>query len=233
SYQKTDHYMNKILSERSGDMPMNTKSIEKSFKLKVTKDINSSNILSAGFDMNLFNLDDWWSPVSGSMMMSPNIYQSINDGKRNRFALYIENETFWTRKLSSIVGLRGELVKMETGNVTGYNSTNNLPADAGDFNSKDKKKSDENIDATAVSKYQYNDNLDLELGIARKNRSPNMYERYAWAGSVTDPASSGPTRMDMRMINWFGDGNGYVGNLALKPETAHTISASAKMHDQS
>jgi iron complex outermembrane receptor protein len=29
------------------------------------------------------------------------------------------------------------------------------------------------------------------------------------------------------MIGWFGDGNYYVGNVSLKPETAHTVSATA------
>jgi iron complex outermembrane receptor protein len=33
------------------------------------------------------------------------------------------------------------------------------------------------------------------------------------------------------MVNWFGDGNYYVGNLDLKPEVAHTVSVSAGWHD--
>jgi iron complex outermembrane receptor protein len=36
--------------------------------------------------------------------------------------------------------------------------------------------------------------------------------------------------MAMRMVNWAGDGNGYVGNLNLKPEVAHTLSATADWH---
>ena len=35
----------------------------------------------------------------------------------------------------------------------------------------------------------------------------------------------------MRMINLAGDGNGYVGNMDLKPETANTLSATADWHD--
>ncbi len=34
------------------------------------------------------------------------------------------------------------------------------------------------------------------------------------------------------MIGWFGDGNYYVGNVALKPETANTVSATARWHDR-
>ena len=37
--------------------------------------------------------------------------------------------------------------------------------------------------------------------------------------------------MAMAMIGWFGDGNGYVGNIDLKPEIAHTLSATADWHD--
>jgi iron complex outermembrane receptor protein len=37
--------------------------------------------------------------------------------------------------------------------------------------------------------------------------------------------------MDMRMVNWFGDGNGYVGNLNLDPEVANSISATLSLHD--
>jgi iron complex outermembrane receptor protein len=37
--------------------------------------------------------------------------------------------------------------------------------------------------------------------------------------------------MAMRMVNWAGDGNGYVGNLDLKPETARTVGAVADWHD--
>ena len=33
------------------------------------------------------------------------------------------------------------------------------------------------------------------------------------------------------MINWFGDGNAYVGNVNLKPEVAHTVSGTASWHD--
>ncbi|HEY0218683.1 MAG TPA: TonB-dependent receptor, partial [Afipia sp.] len=56
---------------------------------------------------------------------------------------------------------------------------------------------------------------------ARKTRSPNLYERYAW--------STG--QMASTMIGWFGDGNGYVGNIDLKPEKAHTVTFTAGWHD--
>jgi iron complex outermembrane receptor protein len=36
--------------------------------------------------------------------------------------------------------------------------------------------------------------------------------------------------MASQMIGWFGDGNGYVGDIDLKPEVAHTVSATADWH---
>ncbi len=60
-----------------------------------------------------------------------------------------------------------------------------------------------------------------ELGAARKTRSPNLYERFAWSRGA----------MAMYMNNWVGDGNGYVGDINLKPEVAHTVSATANWHD--
>ena len=40
-----------------------------------------------------------------------------------------------------------------------------------------------------------------------------------------------PIRWPRTMIGWFGDGNGYVGNLNLKPETAHTIALTGQWSD--
>jgi iron complex outermembrane receptor protein len=37
--------------------------------------------------------------------------------------------------------------------------------------------------------------------------------------------------MDMAMNGWFGDGNGYKGNINLKEETAHNVSFTAAFHE--
>ena len=71
-----------------------------------------------------------------------------------------------------------------------------------------------------MARYEPNPSAAYELGYARKTRSPNLYERYAWS---TNMMASG-------MIGWFGDGNYYVGNVGLKPETANTVSGTASWH---
>jgi iron complex outermembrane receptor protein len=61
---------------------------------------------------------------------------------------------------------------------------------------------------------------DVEFGLARKVRSPNLYERYTWS----------TWGMAALMNNFVGDGNGYVGNMDLKPEKAYTASFTFDWH---
>src|SRR5690606_29202829 len=78
-------------------------------------------------------------------------------------------------------------------------------AEATAFNARDRQHSDDNIDLTALARYTPDPDVTLEAGIARKVRSPNLYERYAWSTSG----------MSMLMVNLAGDGNGYVGTIDL------------------
>lgn len=232
-YQHTNHYMNMISSQRAGSMPMYTRSDQMGYNVKASIPLTSQHTLNVGSDFDRYRLDDWWPAVAGSMMMGPGTYESVNGGKRDRLGLFIEANSEWSNSFTTNLGLRTDIVSMDTGNVRGYNGSNNLPADADAFNSRDHSKKDHNYDATLLGTYKVSSVLDIELGIARKTRSPNLYERYAWAGSVTDPSTSMSAAMDMMMINWFGDGNGYVGDINLKPEVAQTISTSFIFHDQS
>lgn len=237
--QDTDHYMNKIISERATltqpnpNMPMYTEAQESGINLKATLPLSSTQTLKFGADYDRYRLNDWWpaDTVNNMPGMSPGTFLNINNGERDRIGLFAEAVSQWSDKLSSVIGIRTDIVTMDTGDVVGYNSTNNDPADATYFNAQDHKKYDNNFDATATTKYEYNNMTDIELGFARKTRSPNMYERYAWAGSKPGITLTNPIKMDMRMINWFGDANGYTGNLDLKPEVANTISATISLHD--
>lgn len=237
-HQHTNHYMNKISSERAGSMPMVTRSNESGYNLKFFTDFSRDHLLSFGSDFNRYRLNDYWPPLPGvTDIMGPGTFQSINDGERDRFGLFVENDSQWSSTFSTNLGVRTDLVRMNTGDVRGYNETDNLPADANRFNGVAHRKTDQNLDMTLTSKTLINPKFDVEFGLGRKTRSPNLYERYAWAGSVTDPTdpsdmSSMGAAMDMLMINWFGDGNGYVGNLDLKPEVAHKVSSSFVLHDE-
>ena len=88
------------------------------------------------------------------------------------------------------------------------------------FNNRDRARTDDNWDVTLLARYTPDPGIDVEFGFARKVRSPSLYERYTWM-------SRG---MEMLMINWFGDGNGYVGDPDLEPEQAHTVSVTLDWH---
>jgi len=229
--QDTDHYMNKILSERTGDMPMYTEAVESGLNVKATLPYSQTQTFKFGADYNRYRLNDWWPSPTGVLGgMGPDTFWNINGGERDRIGIFTEAVSQWSEKLSSVIGIRYDRVMMNTGDVVGYNGVTNDPVDANAFNLLDHKKTDNNIDLTATTKYEYSQTADLELGFARKTRSPNIYERYSWAGGYGGVGM--PIRMDMAMINWFGDGNGYVGNLNLKPEVANTISTTISLHDE-
>ncbi len=234
--QNTAHYMNKILTERTGNMPMNTESKETGYNLRMSLPVSDVHTLKFGSDGDFFKLNDWWPPDTVNHMggMNPNTFININDGKRDRIGFYLEDDAQWTKRFSTNIGVRTDIVKMNTGDVVGYNSnvngTANDPVDAAAFNAKDHKKEFKNYDLTLMGKYEYSDMGEIEAGFARKTRSPDLYELYTWAGGY-GATINGPIAMDMAMINTFGDGAGYVGNLDLKPEVANTFSATWLLHD--
>jgi len=122
----------------------------------------------------------------------------------------------------TLAGLRFEQVKMNAGNAAGYNPAGmgNQARDANTFNALDHQKTDHNLDLTALARYTANANYDIEFGFAHKVRSPNVYERYTWS----------TWSMAALMNNFVGDGNGYLGDVNLKPEKANTVSATFDWH---
>ena len=214
------HTMGFIAPDKVSDMPMDTKGLDGGYAVKATLALSGHDLLRIGNELAVNRLDDWWSPVAGSMMMSPNTFININGGTRDRVGTFVEWERHWDRQWTSIVGLRNDVVWTNTGNVRGYNDMD-YGADVAAFNAVNHARTDVHVDGSALLRYEPNDVSQYEFGFARKTRSPNLYERYAWSTNA----------MAMQMIGWFGDGNGYVGNLDLKPEKAHTVSFTAGWHD--
>jgi len=228
-YQDVRHYMN-FLADKGGStpstgMPMYTKGQDFGYKLKATVDASEDDTVRIGNEFHGQSESDWWPPV-GSMagMMCCNTFQNINGGKRDDLGTYAEWERKWTPQWATVFGARNDTVWMNTGDVQGYSSWYNkivytdAPSAYQDaFNARNHAKTDVNFDFTALARYTPTDNSAYEFGFTRKTRSPSLYERYAW--------SSFP--MAAFMNGWFGDLNGYVGNLNLKPEVANTVSATA------
>ncbi len=205
-------------------MPMNTSANDTGAQVKADITLSESDVLRIGSEYQHYTLDDWWPP-SGTGGMSPGVFQNINDGRRDRYALFGEWESHLGSRWTGLLGLRHETVEMDAGDVHGYCTggmcMGNQIRDSGAFNGRGHGKTDRNWDLTALSRYTPDATHSYEFGLARKSRSPNLYQRYAW--------STWP--MAAVMNNFVGDGNGYVGNPGLKPEVAYTVSATADWHD--
>ncbi len=217
-------------------MPMDTKGRNTGASLKADVLLNTRDLLRVGAEYQRYRLDDWWDPVANAApMMGPDVFWNINNGKRDRYAAFAEWEALWNPEWTTQLGLRHETVKADAGRVQGYsNNPMAMGMDYGDpanpasipgaFNAADRSKTDHNWDATAALRFTPDAMQTYEAGYAMKTRSPNLYERYAWSNNNS---------MVMNMNNWYGDGNGYVGNLNLDPEKAHTLSLAADWHDAS
>jgi len=215
-------------------MPMDTEGNNTGVLLKGDIVLSERDILRVGGEYQRYRLDDWWPPSpsvlpAGVTMggMAPNTFRNINDGQRDRIAVFAEWEARWNPEWLTLVGARGEQVDMDTGSVQGYNTGamyNGAPLfPVTTFNSRDHHRTDYNADLTLLTRYTPNARQSYEAGYALKTRSPNLYERYAWS----------PNTMAMEMVNFSGDGNFYIGNLDLRPEVAHTLSMTADLHDAS
>ena len=203
-------------------MPMYTRSETTGFNLKADIALGQSDLLRLGGLYQHYRLNDWWPP-SGSGMW-PATFDNIKDGTRERAGLFGEWEAHLSAQWQSLLGLRYERVSSDAGNVQGYSTASgamgNQVVDANAFNARAHHRSDNNWDMTALARYAASSALDLEFGVARKVRSPNLYERYTWSTWT----------MAAVMNNFVGDGNGYIGNPDLKPEKAHTVSLTADWH---
>jgi iron complex outermembrane receptor protein len=228
-HEQVDHYMNfgpdKQLAYGTAVNGMPMYSAGKTTGLSAKGDImvNEQDLLRMGADYQRYTLNDWW-PASGTGSMGPGTFENINDGQRDRAALFAEWERKLTPQWTSLIGLRYERVTSDAGDVRGYNMTamgmGNQKRDADAFNAQAHQRTDNNWDLTTLARYTHNANYDIEFGFARKVRSPNLYERYTWSS----------WSMAALMNNFVGDGNGYIGNIDLAPEKAHTLSATFDSH---
>ncbi len=220
--QNTDHAMNMgpdRFAYGTLGMPMDTKARTTGAMGQGSFVLSERDILRAGVEYQQYTLNDWWPQAGGAM--GPNTFWNVDFGTRDRLGAFAEWEAFWNPQWVSQLGLRSDNVKTNAGAVQGYNATALWATDAAAFNALDHQRTDHNWDLTALARYTPDEAKSFEAGYARKAHSPNLYQRYPWS---TQP-------MATLMNNFVGDGNGYIGNADLKPEIAHTLSATGNWHD--
>jgi iron complex outermembrane recepter protein len=167
-----------------------------------------------GNELHAQTLDDRWPGPPAGM---PFDYISLNDATRVQWGTFVEWERRWNDRWITEFGVRNDTVRMDTGPVQGYDG---IDSPAAAFNAVHRARTDVNFDSTLLLHYRPDDGQDFTFGLARKNRSPNLYERYAWGTNT------------IGTVTWFGDGNGYTGDPNIKPETADTASVTALWHDR-
>ncbi|HVT97541.1 MAG TPA: TonB-dependent receptor [Acidobacteriaceae bacterium] len=225
-WQNTTHEMNFLQDKLAVDgadasMPMNTHGRDLGYLVRYETALSARHTVRAGNELHRLRLDDWWPPVAGmAPMMGPNTFININNGRRTRLGTYAEIFSRWNPHWSTLFGARNDTVWSDAGDVHGYSAM--YAADAAAFNAENHSRTDVNFDLTAMGRYDANRHAAFELGYARKNRSPNLYERYTWSTGM----------MAASMIGWFGDGNSYYGDISLKPETGNVVSGTMLLHGQ-
>ncbi|MBI5329321.1 MAG: TonB-dependent receptor [Betaproteobacteria bacterium] len=184
---------------------------------------NERDTFRLGGEYLSYRLDDWWPPSGAGMW--PGTFWNINDGRRDRYAVFGEWEGRLNPQWASLLGVRHESVDMDAGLVRGYNTavgaTGSQQVEGDAFNARSHGKTDRNLDLTASARYTADKTRNYEVGFAQKTRSPNLYQRYTWSTWT----------MAAVMNNFLGDGNGYVGDIDLKPEVARTLSFTGDWHD--
>ena len=209
-------------------MPMKSDGTNTGLTASAAIPLAGQSLLRVGGEYQQYRLDDWWPPSGAGMW--PYEFLNVHDGQRDRYAAYGEWEINPGRWMH-IAGARFEGVVMDAGPVHGYNldtyptsgagGMGNQTRDAALFNSERRGRTDDNWDLSWLARFTPAATQSYEIGLARKTRSPNLYERYTWS----------TWQMAAFMNNYVGDGNGYVGDVNLEPEVARTVSVSADWHD--
>jgi len=196
-------------------MPMETEATTDGAMVQGEIMLSEGDVIRLGAEYQFYTLNDWWPAVDESNM-GPNDFWNIDYGQRDKFDVFAEWEAFWNPAWSSLLGVRSNIVKTNAEPVQGYDNgdAGSWGDDAAAFNALERERTDYNWDLTALARYSPSITQIYEGGYARKSRSPNLYQRYVWSTNA----------MAAVMNNFAGDGNGYVGNVDLKPEVAHTLS---------
>ena len=221
--QHLRHHMDMIQDRFYGMlMPMDTEATTLGGLLKGSIELSATDTLRVGSDFQNYRLDDWWPPLGPTPgSMSGDNFWNIRDGRRDRLGFFAEWEAQRTPQWLTLAGIRSDTVTSNAGSVQGYApGFGNYRHDSAIFNARDHRRQDNNLDWTLLSRYTADAMQTYEAGLARKSRSPNLYERYPWSAFS----------MAALMNNFVGDGNAYIGNPDLKPEVAHTVSGTADWH---
>ncbi|HHZ70949.1 MAG TPA: TonB-dependent receptor [Methylococcaceae bacterium] len=148
----------------------------------------------------------------------------FNKVERDRYSVFTEWSGSVTEDVSLELGARYTHTWSDAGQASGFMNTANKAAtdnatgmtDMNAFNAADRKRNFNEVDLVALLRYQASSTLDVEVGLARKNRAPTYQELYLF---TNNKATGG-----------FADGNTYIGDLELELETAYQFNLGFDWH---
>ncbi len=137
------------------------------------------------------------------------------DTQRQRHSLFAEWQHRVNQFHSLVLGARATHHKNEASDVASSmammnNDMGNLHRTLRDrFNASDRSLSDTNLDLVFNWKHSINDRLQMDYGVAVKNRAPSYQELYLW--------------LPLESTAGLADGRQYLGDLDLDSETAYQL----------
>lgn len=170
--------------------------------------------MSLGFNGDQANHD--------ALITNPNnaafFVQNFSGIERDRYSIFSEWNGQLTNALSIELGARLTYAMTDSANV---DIAAALPPPAQSlknaFNSRDHQKEDLDVDLVSIFRYTASSNLDVEVGLARKNRMPSYQERYLW--------------LPLEATSGLADGRNYIGDIDLDHETAYQFELGFDWHN--
>jgi iron complex outermembrane receptor protein len=145
------------------------------------------------------------------------VIDNFNDTEKDRYGFFGEWKGQIAENSELELGARYNLIQMDSGEVSINKPPLSAPAKLRDrFNASDRSQTDHNIDLVAIIRQSLSSSLDVELGLARKTRSPSYQERYLW--------------LPLTATGGLADGKNYVGDVDLDPEVSYQVELGAKWH---
>ena len=119
-YAHTTHQMNILRDKIPGmNMPMDTDGTSLGYSIKADVPLSPRDVLRVGSELQRSALDDWWPPASTTVgSMGPDTLWNINNGRRSRLGTYGEWESKRRDTWTTLLGVRSDIVRMNTGNVS-------------------------------------------------------------------------------------------------------------------
>ena len=212
TFQDTKHQMNNFTLRNTRKQRQRfavAKVKAHSLAIKYTDDdwLFGLNIDQADHDTTVFN------PNMAAFFI--NTFKNVARDRYSVFAEWQQAASNWRMR----TGTRYSLIKMDTDKVGSFAG---LPAGVtrlrNKFNAKKHHQDEHLIDLATMFTYNLSDKLDFEIGLARKTRAPSYQERYLW--------------LPLESTGGLADGNNYIGDVNLDPETAYQLELGLDWHTQ-